>query len=240
MSISGPTEIARRLKSHWQAKLLLSGILTAAFYAGYFGLQRWPLFPARLIRASALDRAIPFEPRWVPVYLSLTILIPIAPWLMDSRDQVKDYCLALLSIMLIGFGIFFLWPTHCTRPPLSADTGLLLESLRDVDRDLNAFPSLHAAFALYSALCCNLVLKAMGDRGWMRAVLWLWTGLILFATLATKQHMAVDLLSGGGLGLIGYGLFMGLSCRRGGSEGPQGILPGRGRSGTGDEVSRSR
>ena len=228
MSIPGLTEMARRLKSHWETKLLLSGILTAAFYVGYFGLQRWPLFTARLIASSALDRAIPFEPRWVPVYLSLMILIPIAPWLMDSRDQVRDYCLALLSIMLVGFGIFFLWPTHCLRPSLSPDTGFLLESLREVDRDLNAFPSLHAAFALYSALCCNRVFKAMGDRGWMRTILWLWTGLILYATLATKQHMAVDLLSGGGLGLIGYGLFMGLSCRRGGSQCTRRTSAGRG------------
>jgi len=203
------TEIVRRLKSQYPRKILLSVVLSAAFYGGYFSLQRWPLFPPRLIGAGALDRAIPFDPRWVPVYLSLIFFIPIAPWLMDSKEQVEDYCLALLAIMFIGFGIFFLWPTRCSRPPLAEGAGLLIRSLRGVDSDLNACPSLHAAFALYSALLCNQLFKSMGDRGWVRALFWLWTGLILFATLATKQHMSLDLFSGGCLGLVGYGLIYG-------------------------------
>jgi hypothetical protein len=197
-----------RLKREWRLKLLLSVVITTAYYAGYFSLQTMPLTAPAVIGASALDHAIPFDPRWAAVYLSLMLFIPVAPWLMDTRKELLGYCRALLVLMAVGFGVFFFWPTRCLRPPMTPDMSFLYRFLRGVDRDLNACPSFHAIFAIYTCLCCQRVFRLMGDRGWMRLAAWAWTGLILYATLATKQHVTADLLAGGLLGLAGYCLYV--------------------------------
>src|SRR5581483_9030410 len=40
--------------------------------------------------------------------------------------------------------------------------------------------------------------------GWIRAGLWLWVGIILYATLATRQHVVIDLIAGAALALAVY------------------------------------
>jgi len=56
------------------------------------------------------------------------------------------------------------------------------------DRNLNAFPSLHAGLAAYSVLFGSAT-----QSGRLVAVCGLWLVVIMFATLATKQHYFLDL-----------------------------------------------
>ena len=68
-----------------------------------------------------------------------------------------------------------------------------------MDGPLNAFPSLHAGYLVYTiALARRLFGRQLHPGVW--AILWVWAMLILFATLATKQHYALDLLAGGVIG----------------------------------------
>ena len=68
-----------------------------------------------------------------------------------------------------------------------------------VDGPLNAFPSLHVGTLVYSLYW---VMRLFGRtiRPLVAIGLLVWALLILFATLATKQHYAVDLLAGGLMG----------------------------------------
>jgi membrane-associated phospholipid phosphatase len=46
----------------------------------------------------------------------------------------------------------------------------------------------------------------MGDSGLLRLLNGAWCAAILYSTLATKQHVAVDLFAGAALGLAGAAL----------------------------------
>jgi membrane-associated phospholipid phosphatase len=61
------------------------------------------------------------------------------------------------------------------------------------DKNLNAFPSLHAGLATYSVLFGFTLAHGCHE---LRRLAWigaLWAGLIMFSTVATRQHYFVDL-----------------------------------------------
>jgi membrane-associated phospholipid phosphatase len=70
-----------------------------------------------------------------------------------------------------------------------------------VDASGNACPCLHVAFAVLTGLWLEWLLKQMGAPRVLRVLNACWCGLIAYSTLATKQHVAVDLAAGALLGL---------------------------------------
>jgi membrane-associated phospholipid phosphatase len=74
-----------------------------------------------------------------------------------------------------------------------------------LDGTYNAFPSLHAGFLVYTLA---LGFRLLGRRlhPLVVAGIGIWTALILYATLATKQHYVLDLLAGGMIGFVAHGL----------------------------------
>jgi membrane-associated phospholipid phosphatase len=71
-----------------------------------------------------------------------------------------------------------------------------------VDAPGNALPSLHVATALFTALWIQRLLREIGAPADLRHLNWLWLALIVYSTLATKQHLALDVLAGGALGAL--------------------------------------
>jgi membrane-associated phospholipid phosphatase len=63
------------------------------------------------------------------------------------------------------------------------------------DRTLNAIPSLHAGFHVYVGALAWRMFRATLPK-WVFAGGALWGAAILYATLATRQHYAVDLAAG--------------------------------------------
>jgi len=64
---------------------------------------------------------------------------------------------------------------------------------------LNSFPSLHVGLAVYTVLFAARVSRGRmrtAARWWLVSAAWLWTALIAYAALATKQHYAIDLPAG--------------------------------------------
>ena len=146
---------------------------------------------------------IPFSDKAVWLYLSICLLMPIGPFLMNNRKQIFRYATGIILISLFANFIFLFWPTSCPRPNVQG-TNIAYQALTGIDNPLHAFPSLHAAFAVYSALCGGLVLREIGSRGFWQISLWLWAFLILYATLATKQHIVADIIAGSA---IGFGVY---------------------------------
>ena len=133
------------------------------------------------------------------VYLSIYLLMPLGPVLMPHWRQLLRYAAGIMLISLLADMIFVFWPTIYPRPG-AAETTLAYRLLVRVDNPFHAFPSFHAAFAVYSAFCAGLVRREMRLLAAWEAGVWLWTALILFATLATKQHMFADIVAGSALG----------------------------------------
>jgi len=195
--------IIGRLRSELVLKLILLVVLNFCVSGPYFFLQRHHFFPARQMQPTSFDRMIPFSEQAVWLYLSLYLLIPAGPVLMNNRKQLLSYAKGIVLISLIADVVFIFWPTTCPRPAVQA-TNAVYQMLTAVDNPFHAFPSLHAAFAVYSALCGGRVLRELGSRGFLRTGLWLWAGSILYATLATRQHVAADILAGSALGFGVY------------------------------------
>jgi membrane-associated phospholipid phosphatase len=181
--------VAARLAARWRVKLALLASLPVAFCVPYFALQRFTVAPVRTFSPSWLDRQIAFDPAWTLVYQSLYLLMPLVPWLATTDGELHRYTRGFLALSVACFVVFLVFPVSGPRPdqaPAHAPYRLLVA----YDAPLNSFPSLHAALAAYTLLFARRVLAwpaslaALGI-GWVCA--------IGYATLATKQHFAVDL-----------------------------------------------
>jgi hypothetical protein len=180
-------------------KLGATMVVGVIFWSCYLFLSRNSLFAVHILPLTALDRWAGYRPTpWAGIYESVFLLTGIAPWLIVSREQLRRYLAGFALLSLASFAVFLVYPVAAPRPS-GADTGSLLLFITLIDGPLNAFPSLHAGCLVYNLA---LVHRLFGRRlhPLVTAILWTWAGLILFATLATKQHYAVDLLAGGLLG----------------------------------------
>jgi membrane-associated phospholipid phosphatase len=195
--------IIGRLQSELALKFILLFVLNPLVYVPYIFLQRHHFFPATKMPLSFFDRWIPFSDQAVWLYLSIYLLMPVSSFLMNRRDQIFRYAAGIILISLSADVVFIFWPTSCPRPEVIG-TNIGYQMLTRIDNRFHAFPSLHAAFAIYSALCGGFVLRELGSRPFWRIGLWLWAFLILYATLATRQHVVVDIIAGG---TLGYGVY---------------------------------
>jgi len=197
-----------RILSQWKLKLFLTLTISLAHWSIYFGLERLTFFPKTLIPSGPIDHLIPFSPNLAIAYASLNFLVPVAPVLMVSSKQLIRFSIGLISVLLCGYLVFFFFPTTCPRPPLEAGTNSLYRWIVKIDYPLNAFPSLHAAIAVYAALGCNRIMNSIRHHRAFIATIWIWTAVILYTTLATKQHVFADVFAGVFLGISGYFLFV--------------------------------
>lgn len=192
--------LVSRVQSELVLKLILMVGLNLWVYLPYLFLQRHHFFSVTNMPLCSFDRMIPFSGQAVWLYLSIYLLMPVGPFLMVQRNQLIRYAAGIVFISLLANIIFIFLPTSCPRPVV-LEANAAYQALTSIDNSFHAFPSLHAAFAVYSALCGGLVLREMSDNIFWPVGLWLWATLILYATLATKQHVLVDIMAGCAVGL---------------------------------------
>jgi membrane-associated phospholipid phosphatase len=155
---------------------------------------------------TALDRLVDFSAQAIWLYASLWVYVNLVPALIDDRREMLSYYLSAAAICAVGFSIFFFWPT--TTPAADIDWARypFYQPLKTADRGGNAMPSLHACFAIFSALWIDRLLRTMHTHAAWRVFNGLWCVGIFYSTLATKQHVAIDVYAGLLLGLAGYAL----------------------------------
>ena len=172
--------------------------------AGFFGLYFWvlnhPLRPVTLVPLTAVDRWIGFWPGALPLYLSLWLYVSLAPALLVVRRELVSYGLAALGLSLAGLGVFAIWPTAVPRPDIDWSRHPSVAFLKSADASGNACPSLHVAFAVFTAFWLDRLLSQLGAGRGFRVLNWLWCLGILYSTMAIRQHVALDVLAGAILG----------------------------------------
>ena len=189
----------RRLTTLWRLTLWVTAVVCVLFWSAYFFLSRHALFAVHSLPMTWLDTWAGYRPGlWSWVYESIFLLTGVAPWLIVSREELRRYVVGFSLLSIASFVVFALFPVASPRPKDSTSDPFLI-LITTLDGPLNAFPSLHAGCLIYTLA---LIRRLFGPQ--LRPVvaipLLLWAGLILFATLATKQHYALDLLAGGTLG----------------------------------------
>ena len=181
-------------------KALGTAAFMELFFRAYFYLLRDPAAPVTTIPYTALDRWIGFQPWALPIYLSLWVYVSLPVALMTSLRDIVAYGLRIGALCLIGLGVFYLWPSKV--PPLTLDWAQYpgFSLLRGIDAAGNACPSLHVASAVFTAFWLDWMAPALGFGARLRRLNWLWCAAIAYSTMATKQHVALDVLAGALLG----------------------------------------
>ena len=209
----------RRLGALWLTKLVGISAGMTLFFVAYFQLLHHPLRPPFVMPLTVLDRWIGFQPAALPLYLSLWVYVSLAPALIAGRRQLQALAIAALGLSVAGLGIFLVWPTAVPAMPgatWAADSAFAF--LKQVDASGNACPSLHVAFAVLAA---GAIARSLGEIGAGRlpsVFNGLWCAGILWSTIATRQHVALDVAAGALLGVAvtaTYGQWLNRTARRG-------------------------
>ena len=202
--MSDPSKIHRVapiVLAHFWFKMFATMAYTLVFFVGYVYLLKHPAFETFTVPVIWLDRVIAFNPAALPMYLSLWVYVSIPPILMRTRRQIVTYGVRITTLCLVAFAIFYFWPNAV--PPANIDWAEYpgVAFLKGVDAAGNACPSLHVGTAVFSAMWLHWRFKSLGlGRGWQCANV-LWCAAIAYSTLATKQHVAVDVIAGVALGV---------------------------------------
>ena len=191
-----------RVLTWWPVKMTGTALGMMLFFSVYFWVLRHPLAPSTLMPLTAVDRWIGFQPAALPLYLSLWLYVSLAPALVVNRRELVSFGLAWVALSVIGLGIFLLWPTAVRQTEVDWSQHPNFAFLKSVDAAGNACPSLHVAFAVFSAVWLGRSLRELGAGRGVRALNWLWCLGILYSTVATGQHAALDVLAGAALGAL--------------------------------------
>lgn len=193
-------ELRVRWTAHWILKTGLIPLCIAGFFAAYFYLLRHPLAEVTTMPVTALDRLIPFQPLALIPYVSLWLYVIVGAGLLRDRREIVAYCVTVLGLALAGLGIFLLWPT--ATPPAAIDWTLHppLQFLKNADASGNACPSLHVAFAVFTAIWLEQLLREIAAPVAVRVCNAAWAVAIAYSTVAVRQHVVIDVAAGAALG----------------------------------------
>ncbi len=168
------------------------------FFAAYFHLLRHPARPPLVMPLTALDRAIPFEPRALAAYFSLWIYVGIPPGLMLRVREALVYGLWAGALCLAGLACFYFVPTAVPAFEFGAEAaqhaGFAL--IQGLDAAGNACPSLHVATAAFTAVWVHRLLRVAAVPGWLQGLNLVWLAAIVYSTLAIRQHVVIDVVAG--------------------------------------------
>jgi membrane-associated phospholipid phosphatase len=194
-------QVGARLLAWWPAKMFGTTLGMTVFFVAYFWVLRHPHVPPTVMPLTAVDRWIGFWPKALPLYFSFWFYVSLAPALLIDRRELISYGLAAIGLSVIGLGIFLIWPTAVPESEVAWSQHPSFAFLKSVDASGNACPSLHVAFAVFTAVWFERLLRQMGSRRLIRAFNWLWCLGILYSTIASRQHVSLDVLAGAVLGL---------------------------------------
>jgi membrane-associated phospholipid phosphatase len=174
-----------------------------AFWTGYSILARYAWFPLWTPPRTWLDTAIPYRPEpWAWIYLSQFVFAGVLPWLIDTREILRRYVIGVMAMSGLSFAVFLLFPVASPRMANVSEIGGAIKWIVVFDGTMNAFPSLHAAFLVFMAGMAARLFRA-SLQTWMAIVGIAWGAAILYATIATRQHYAADLIAGAAVGVMG-------------------------------------
>jgi membrane-associated phospholipid phosphatase len=196
-------QLWRRIVTLAPLKAVGTSIFMALFFTGYFAVMGGgPFFSPTVMPLIFLDAWIPFVPAAFWAYVSLWVYVSLPPALMADFRTLIFYGIWVASLCLFCLGIFWLVPTEVPVADIDWQLYPDMAVIKGLDAGGNACPSLHVASAVFSACWLQRVLSNVGAP---RLVFWLnWVQclLIVWSTVAIRQHVVLDVFAGALIGLI--------------------------------------
>lgn len=154
------------------------------------------------------DDKIPLRPAWGFVYVlwfPLIAIFPVNLFRYDSTvfgaDLYAGYMIAIMIDILISVTIYMIYPTTFERPePPDTFSGYFLKFIYKCSyKGVNCMPSLHCSECFIVIL---FAAAATAMPWYLRLTALAVAGGIVYSTLATKQHVILDVISAIPLSLI--------------------------------------
>jgi len=194
----------------WVTKALGTTVWITVFFVFYFEIMNLTAGAVTVMPLTAFDRWIEVREWTAGLYVSLWVYVALAPALAGHRTEIGVYCRAAALMSVLGLGFFWLFPTAVPIFDVDWAQYPALAYLKAADVAGNAFPSLHVSFAVFSAAVIHHQLRAIGAPRGLRLVNALWCVGIVYSTLATRQHVVLDVL--GGVALAGLTWWVYVLC----------------------------
>mgnify|MGYP003633746380 FL=1 len=193
------------ISKHMYLKAFGTMSFISLFFAAYFYLLTYPAYPVTVMPITLLDELIPFQPITLPLYLSLWLYVSLPPALLATRRELYEYGLTMTLTSIVGFIVFYFWPTSVPLATVDWAQSPELSFLKGIDAAGNACPSFHVATAFFSGSWLHYLLRRFGAPSSIQVINWLWCIGIIYSTLAIRQHVVVDVIAGLALGgLMAY------------------------------------
>ncbi len=203
-------QIAARVTILWPLKAFGTMTFMVLFFWGYFAVLHNPLTPPVVMPVTWLDTWIAFSPSAFPAYASLWIYVSLAPALLGSLRSLLHFGLWITWLCVFCLAIFWLFPTSTPAFFIDLNAHPEFALIRGLDAASNAFPSLHVATAVFSAFW---LYRLFAQFNAPKAVQWLSVlhcSVIIWSTIATRQHVVLDAIGG----LVVGAAFAALSFRQ--------------------------
>lgn len=181
-------------------------LFISLFFIAYFHVLNHPAYPTTVIPLTYLDKIIGFQPLALPIYLSLWMYVAIPPALITKPDELYEFTLSIALMSIAGLTIFYFWPTAIPVSEIDWRLHPSIRFLKDVDAAGNACPSMHVATACFSCAWIDYLLRRFKTPTWLRLMNIIWCVAIIYSTIATRQHVALDVL--GGIVLAGVAILL--------------------------------
>jgi membrane-associated phospholipid phosphatase len=198
----------KRIKKLWLIKAAGTSLFMAIFFYSYFQVLHQPIYPVVTMPLTIVDEWIVFWPPAFYVYASLWFYAVLMPALQPSFYRLVAYGCGIGLVCLTGLVFFLFFPTTVPYAAMEWFNDPELSLLRRLDLAGNACPSLHVAAALFTALCLHSTLRRIGCPTWLLALSWVWCALIVYSTMAIKQHVMWDVVAGALLALPMAALYL--------------------------------
>ncbi len=174
---------------------LLWLLLLAPLFFSTYGFATWVTSQRSDVGTLVFgwETHMPFLAWTIVPYWSIDLLYGFSLLLPNSRHELKQHALRLLSAQVIAVSCFLIWPLRFTfeRPELDGVFGWLFAVLAGFDKPFNQAPSLHIAL-----LVILWVMYQRHSQGGWRWVVHGWFALIGISVLTTYQHHFIDLPTG--------------------------------------------
>lgn len=187
--------------------LAITGLMNLIAFSGPKLLQvlGWSL-PMHDMTA-AFDRAFPFSPVWVFVYVAA---FPF--WIYQYSVVAKESRSLCYRLVAADFAakviclLFFVRMAQPVKPPVSSGGRTLCVGSRTIwllDTPTNLFPSIHC-FVSWLGTRYIYECRSLRHRGLTCTLCTVGSVLVFLATMFTKQHVFYDVISGVAVAEIGW------------------------------------
>lgn len=180
-------------KKELLVRVYSGAILVIWILAPYMLLQQFAIREIWWLEPTAFDDAIPINFQSLWFYYSYYLLLGIVG-LFVERPIYLRYLYTIGWTTMVAHMIFFAFPNGLSRAEIDLESApMYYQWLAAYDEPRNAFPSLHVALSVVAgtaAFCCS------NFKLWARLAIVAWVVGIIWSTIALRQHVIIDGISG--------------------------------------------